>query len=50
MSEYYEPMLYLCTPRLPNTMAMSLTLTEPVDGDVLSEAVEELRERFVSGN
>lgn len=46
MAEYYEPMLYLCTPDNPNTMGASVTLKETVDGDILREVVEELRERF----
>ena len=46
MAEYYEPMLYLCTPDNPNTMGASVTLKETVDGDILRAVVEELRERF----
>ena len=46
MSEYYEANLYMSSPGFPNTMGVSITLTEPVDGDILREVVEELRERF----
>ena len=46
MVEYYEPNLYMSSPGFPNTMGVSVTLTEPVDGDILQEVVEELRERF----
>ncbi|MBQ7724979.1 MAG: hypothetical protein IJT63_05140 [Lachnospiraceae bacterium] len=44
--EYYEPMLYICTPEYPNTMGMIAVLKEPVDGKILREVVEELRQRF----
>lgn len=46
MAEYYEPNLYMSTPGFPNTMGISVTLTEPVDGDILQEVAEELRGRF----
>ncbi len=46
MAKYYEPMIYMCTPENPNTMGACVVLKEPVDGDVLSEVVEELRQRF----
>ena len=46
MSEFYEPNLFLSTPEHPNTMGVMLKLTEPVDGDLLQEVVEQLRERF----
>lgn len=46
MSEYYDPMLYLSTPEYPNTMGLEAVLKEEVDGGILSEAVEALRERF----
>ena len=46
MTEYYEPNLYMSSPGFPNTMGLIVTLTEPVDGDILQEVVEELRERF----
>ena len=46
MSEYYDPTLYLSTPEFPNTMGMEVILKENVDGCILSEAVESLRERF----
>lgn len=44
--EFYEPMLYMSTPEHPNTMGVALTLTEPVDGDILRSAVGDLRSRF----
>lgn len=43
---YYDPMLYMCTEKNPNTMGITATLTEPVDGGILHSAIEELRERF----
>lgn len=46
MAEFYEPSLYLSTPENPNTMGVMLKLTEPVDGDILRDVVEQLRERF----
>lgn len=46
MTEFYEPMLYMSTPDHPNTMAAVFVLKEPVDGDLLGAAVEELRVRF----
>ena len=46
MSEFYEPNLFLSTPEHPNTMGVMLKLTEPVDGDILRDVVEQLRDRF----
>lgn len=46
MSEYYDPMLYLSAPGNANTMGCTVTLGEPIDGDILAEAAELLRERF----
>ena len=46
MSEFYEPMLYLSTPDHPNTMGVLAVLKETVDGELLRDAVEELRTRF----
>lgn len=46
MSEFYEPMLYLSTPDHPNTMGVLAVLKEAVDGELLRDAVEELRTRF----
>ncbi len=46
MSEYYEPMLYLNSSGNANTMGCTVTLGEPIDGDILAEAAELLRERF----
>ena len=43
---YYDVMLYMSTEEYPNTMGITATLTERVDGDILRETVEELRERF----
>ena len=45
MTEFYEPML-MSTPEHPNTMGVEVLLKERVDGDILTEAVEELRTRF----
>ena len=46
MSEFYEPNLFLSTPEHPNTMGVMLKLTKPVDGDILRDVVEQLRDRF----
>ena len=46
MKEFYEPMLYLSTPEHPNTMCMLAILKDAVDGELLRDAVEELRARF----
>ena len=46
MKEFYEPMLYMSTPEHPNTMGLMAILTEPVDGELLRQVVEELRVRF----
>ena len=46
MKEFYEPMLYICTPEHPNTMGVSVVLKEPVDGEILRGVVDELRARF----
>lgn len=46
MKEFYEPMLYMSTPDHPNTMGVLVALKEPVDGGILYDVVEELRERF----
>ena len=44
--EYYDPNLFICTPEIPNIMELTVTLYEPVDGELLQEAVDSLRERF----
>jgi len=46
MKEFYEPMLYICTPEHPNTMGVFAVLKEPVDGEILRGVVDELRARF----
>lgn len=46
MAEFYEPMLYMSTPEHPNTMGVCIVLKESVDGEILRNAVEELRARF----
>ena len=46
MSEYYDQMLYLSSTGNANTMGCTVTLGEPIDGDILTEAAELLRERF----
>ncbi len=46
MSEFYEPTLFMSTPEHPNTMGVMLKLKEPVDGDILRDVVEQLRDRF----
>lgn len=43
---YYDPMLFLSTPEIPFVMGITATLTEPIDGKILKEAVGRLRERF----
>ena len=46
MLEYFEPYLNLSSPEYSNTMGVILSLHDPVDGEMLRSAVEELRERF----
>ncbi len=46
MAEFYEPMLYMSTPEHPNTMGVCIVLKESVDGEILRNAVEDLRVRF----
>ena len=46
MTEFYEPMLYICTPEHPNTMIVAVVLKEAVDHDILCDVVESLRTRF----
>ena len=46
MAKYYEPMLFAGTSRHPNNMGMMAVLQEPVDGELLGEVAETLRERF----
>ena len=46
MAKYYELMFFASTSRHPNVMGIMAVLQEPVDGELLSEAVESLRERF----
>ena len=46
MAKYYEPMLFAGTSRHPNNMGMMAVLQEPVDGELLGEVAESLRERF----
>ena len=46
MAEFYEPNLFLSTPENPNMMGAVIKLKEPVDGEILTDVVERLRERF----
>lgn len=46
MLEFYEPILNLSDPEHHNTMGTILSLRNPVDGDILQWAVEEMRARF----
>ena len=46
MLEFYEPVLNLTDPEHHSTMAAVLSLRDPVDGDILRQAVEEARARF----
>ena len=46
MSEFYDPHLFLSTPEHPNTMGVMVKLTEPVNGNILRDVVERMRERF----
>ena len=46
MLEFYEPLLNLSDPEHHNTMGAVLSLRDPVDGDILRCAVEEMRTRF----
>lgn len=42
MTEFYGPMIYMSTPEHPNTMGVCIVLKEPVDGDNLQNAVEDV--------
>ncbi|MCR4590118.1 MAG: hypothetical protein K5668_04805 [Lachnospiraceae bacterium] len=44
--EYYDPPLVMCTSEHSNTMGAIAVLTEPVDGELLFEVVEKVRDRF----
>lgn len=44
--EFYDPPLVVCTSEHSNTMGAIVVLTEPVDGELLKEAVEKVRPRF----
>ena len=44
--QYYDPMLYASTSENPNVMSVTVTLTEPVEGELLRETVEQCRARF----
>ena len=46
MLKYYEPLLNLSDSESHNTMGTIVTLSHPVNGEVLRSVVEELRERF----
>ena len=46
MPEFYEPILNLTDPEHHNTMGAFLTLKDPVNGEILRDAVEALRARF----
>ena len=46
MSEYYDPMLFLSSPGTANTMGCTVTLHDTIDGGLLADAAESLRERF----
>ena len=58
MADFNIPLLYASTPGHPNSMGIMATLREPVDGELLREAVENVWPRFpyfyvraeVSGN
>ena len=46
MAEYYDPKLLLSSSDNPFTMSIMVILKEPVDGNILADAVESLRVRF----
>ena len=46
MLAFYEPLLNLSDPEHHNTMGAILSLRDPVDGDILRDAVEAMRARF----
>ena len=46
MPEFYEPVLNLSDSEHHSTMGAFLSLKDPVDGEILRSAVEELRTRF----
>ena len=43
---FYDPIIYKSTSYIPFVAGPSVVLTEPIDGKLLSEAIEELRSRF----
>ena len=46
MKNYYDPMLFASTPEHPATAGVMVILKEDIDGDILREVVESLRDRF----
>ncbi len=46
MLKYYEPRLNLSSPEQINLMGVIVSLTDPVDGEILRSVIEELRVRF----
>ena len=46
MPEFYEPLLDFSVPEHQSVMGVILSLRDPVDGEILRCAVEEMRERF----
>lgn len=46
MPTFIDPALFATLPNNPNLMGMTVTLTEPVDAQILREAVELVRKRF----
>ena len=46
MPEFYEPLLDFSVPEHQSIMGVILSLRDPVDGEILRCAVEEMRERF----
>ena len=46
MPEFYEPHLDFSVPEHQNVMGVILSLNDPVDGDILRWAVEEMRVRI----
>ncbi len=46
MPEFYEPLLDFSVPEHQNIMGVILSLRDPVDGEILRCAVEEMRVRF----
>ena len=46
MKNYYDPMLFASTPEHPGIIGIMAVLKEEIDGSILQEVVNSLRDRF----